>query len=143
MTVMLNEAAILRAIAAGRTMDELLSFGPWTVIEVASTLRKYKLIADENGNISKTNGTHDYTLIAALRSPQQHVRTKALRAQALLRDLAKELYVADAERDLEVKRDKARQALHAWDEWLKEQRAEVRQQLRRLNPNARINKGAA
>src|SRR6059058_6130613 len=83
------ETGILRAIAAGHRFDTLIVAGPWTINDVTQTLRRHNLAADDNGRIAKVSNAPDPLLHLALNSPNTHVRTKALRAAELMKDLAR------------------------------------------------------
>jgi hypothetical protein len=132
-----REAEILRAIHAGRTIDEILDFGAWTLTDVTTTIRRFNLQVAENGRIERTGDGVDSVIALAMRSPSQLVRNQALRAQGLLRELRNHLAVAEAERSDDVARQRARQAVNEWMTWLVEARNEARLELRKLNPNAK------
>ena len=132
-----RESEILRAINAGRTMDEILNFGAWTLNDVTRTIRRFNLRVSEDGRIDRSGDDVDTVIALALRSPSQLVRNQALRAQGLLRELRNHLAVAEAERSDEVARQRARQSVNEWMAWLVEARNEARLELRKLNPNAK------
>jgi hypothetical protein len=132
-----RETEILRAIHAGRTMDEILDFGAWTLTDVTRTIRRFNLRVGDNGRIDRAGDEVDTVIALALKSPSQLVRNQALRAQGLLRELRNHLAVAEAERSDEVARQRARQSVNEWMAWLVQARNEARLELRKLNPNAK------
>lgn len=136
------EAGILQAVSEGRKIEWLLSAGPWTVHDVSAVLRKYQLVVHDDGSIGKADVERfDYALALALASPVEHVRTKALRARALLVDIRQHLARIDSERADEAAREQARQALYAWQAWLNEAIVATRYELKRLNPNSSASAG--
>lgn len=134
------EKSILSMIAAGYRLDDMVDAGAWTVHDVMATLRRHGLTADDTGRIQKARSAPDPVIELALHSPSQHVRTKALRAVALLKDLAVDLAKEQEQRDEEAERARQRQSVNQWLEWLKAAQAEARIELRRLNPNSKTPK---
>jgi hypothetical protein len=132
-----RETEILRAIHAGRTMDEILAFGAWTLNDVTATIRKFSLTVSENGKIEQAGDGTDSVIAIALRSPSQTVRNQALRAQALLKELRRHVAVAAAERADETARARARKSVEEWIAFLTSARQAARAELRNLNVNSK------
>lgn len=128
------EAGILQVISEGMPLDTILEQGPWTVNDVSQVLRKYQFVVFEDGSVGRAEVERfDHVLALAMASPVQHVKTKALRAQAMLRDLKRWVQVAEAERATEAARERARHAVMEWQKWLGEAQVEARDELKRLN----------
>lgn len=129
------EAAILAAIGEGVNSDELLRCPKWTVNDVAQTMQRYGLVADEHGRISRKRTVDDLLLLAQT-STSPYVRAKAQEAAEQMRELDHTLTgrLTAAERA----RDHA--ATQVWADWLHGALAEAKAELRRLRP--RQQKGA-
>ncbi|TDQ01286.1 hypothetical protein [Labedaea rhizosphaerae] len=130
-----HESAILAAIGEGANADELLRSPRWTVNDVAQTMQRHSLVADEHGRISRKRTVDDLLRLAAT-STSPYVRAKAQEAAEQMRELDHALTgrLTAAERA----RDQA--ATQAWADWLRGALTEAKAELRRLRP--RQQKGA-
>ena len=130
-----HEAAILAAIGDGANADELLRCPNWTVNDVAQTLKRFGLVADEHGRLSRKR-TVDDLLHLAETSTSPYVRAKAKEAAEHMQ----ELRTAITGQLTAAQRAREHDATQLWADWLDGALTEARAELRRLRPRQR--KGA-
>ena len=129
-----HESDILGLIAGGSSMDQLLTAGPWTPVDVATTMRRHGLAVTEGGSIVRSNVPTRHLLDVALHSESPHVRKQAARAQKQLLELQRVIGMDHAGQSARDLRCRKRRAIQAWIDWLRQAETEARGELRRLGP---------
>lgn len=132
------EADILEAIAVGRTMPELLGTHGWTPAEIDATLRRHHLVVTKAGGIVRADVDLRDLLQAAVQSTSELVHQAATEASVRLLELGRLLAQEHAGRAAADVRQRQREAVRSWLNWLDLAQAEALDELCRLaGPEAR------
>jgi hypothetical protein len=126
-----HEADILRAVAAGATLDTLLNSG-WSSADVVAALHRHGLVATDTGSVVRADTDLLAMLQDALLSESPAVRKAAGRADAHLRHLRRLLGTRHAAAAAEDVRRRQVEAVQDWLEWLAQADTIARGELRRL-----------
>lgn len=132
------EADILDAITAGHTLPELLGTHGWTPAEIDATLRRHHLVATKTGGIVRADVDLHELLQAATQSTSELVHQAATDASVRLLELGRLLAQEHTSQAAGDVRQRQREALRSWLDWLDRAQADALDELGRLaGPEAR------